>query len=256
MNRIQTSAFAFRPEHCKHHPGVFFSTERSRGSSSSSTSRGAAVSGSLCLAPWEQTHRGWDGTGSSPRSPQPKPLCGSPGTSPSTPGHGPCGFGDWFDFGFHGGQTDQQTPTLLTAVTKQTKEISSEIKVKWFLSLLVKKKIADLGLLPLIWLTAHGTGVLSSEIREFISKTQLKSKPSTFTKHIQKDPTLLNPHTLDSRKKTLRNSVLSIRLRKAQEGRNFLVMNISQSNRDFSKFNILASYTHYVHFQVKMFWCI
>lgn len=71
-------------------------------------------------------------------------------------------------------------------------------------------------------MTAHETGVLSSEIREFISKTQLKSKPSTFIKHIQKGLTLLSPHTLDSRKKASRNSVLSIRLRKAQEGRNFL----------------------------------
>lgn len=33
-------------------------------------------------------------------------------------------------------------------------------------------------------------------------------------------------------------------------------MNISQSNSDFSKINILASYIHYVRFQVKMFWYI
>lgn len=112
-------------------------------------------------------------------------------------------------------------------------------------------------LLPFIWLTAHETGVLSLETLEFISKNQLKSKPSTFIKHIQKDLTLLNPHTLDSKKKKAsRNSVLSIKLRKAQEGRNFLLKNISQSNNDFSKINILASNIHYVHFQVKMFWYI
>lgn len=32
-------------------------------------------------------------------------------------------FDDWFDYSFHGRQTDQQILTLLTAATKQTKEI-------------------------------------------------------------------------------------------------------------------------------------
>lgn len=52
------------------------------------------------------------------------------GPAPAHQGTALVGFGDWFDDSFHGGQTDQQTPTLLTAVTKLTKEISSEIKVK------------------------------------------------------------------------------------------------------------------------------
>lgn len=61
------------------------------------------------------------------------------GPAPAHQGTAHVGFGGCFDGGFHGGQTDQQTLTLLTAVTKQTKEISLEILVKWFLSLLVKK---------------------------------------------------------------------------------------------------------------------
>lgn len=106
-------------------------------------------------------------------------------------------------------------------------------------------------------MTAHETGVLSSEIREFISKTQLKSKPSTFIKHIQKGLTLLSPHTLDSRKKSLKKFSVKHKAEKSTGRKEFFkVMNISQSNSDFSKINILASYIHYVHFQVKMFWYI
>lgn len=174
--------FAFRLEHCKHLPWVFFSH------------RGEQRKQQLRHVPWRcrvskpslsseskpTRVSGGAGTGSSPRSPSnPNHSVAPQGAAPAHQGTAHLGFGAWFDYGFHGGQTDRQTLTLVTAVTKQTKEVTSEIKLKWFLNLLLKK-IADLRRLPLIWLAAHETGVLSSEISEFISKTQLMSKPSTF----------------------------------------------------------------------------
>lgn len=163
MNRIWTSAFSFRPEHCKHHPGVFF---RPRGEQRK-----------------EQLHhvprccRVWQPSLGSPRA-NPHGLgwnwvifkvpfipnhSGVPqGPAPAHQGMAHLGFGDWFHYGFHGGQTDRQTLTLLTAVAKQTKEISLEIEV---ILKFTSKKPSLTWLLPFIWLTAHENGISSSEIR-------------------------------------------------------------------------------------------
>lgn len=122
---------------------------------------------------------------------QPKPHCGSTGSSPSTAAQPRWGLvAGLITVSMEDKQTNKHWPCRQQS---QTKEISSEIEV--ILKFTSKKNFTDLRLLPFIWLTAHDTGVLSPETSKFIFKNQLQSKPSTFTKHIQKDLTLLNPHT-------------------------------------------------------------
>lgn len=131
MRQILTSVFTFRLEHCKHRPCVFLSHRKGQRKQQPEHIPRCCCSSKPSLGSQRANPHGPGWNWVICKVPfQLKPLCDPQGPAPTQQGTAHVGVGDWFDYGFRGGQTDQQTLTLLTAVAKQTKEISLAIEVK------------------------------------------------------------------------------------------------------------------------------